>query len=101
MNKLLKNEFALSRASRVLWFGSLIVFLMVSIVSYFHLYNGIEDIVRDQAVSSITNISQLNEDSVSRSIVNRRTLLEMLAARIEKREMYDIDDILAELDGFS
>ncbi|MDO5136707.1 MAG: EAL domain-containing protein [Eubacteriales bacterium] len=100
MYKALKDEFGLSKNKKILWFMGLIIFLGSSVFIYFSLYFNIRTTVRTQAVNSITNISQLNEDSVSRSILNREILLRMISTMMEKRGVKDLDGILPDLADF-
>ncbi|MDO5134731.1 MAG: EAL domain-containing protein [Eubacteriales bacterium] len=100
MEKAIRGEFVMSKTQRRLWLLGLTVFLGLSVFIYFKLYANVMDIVRSQAVNSITNISELNEDSLSRSIRNRELLIEMISYRLSKREVEDVDIILRELQDF-
>ncbi|MDO5142390.1 MAG: EAL domain-containing protein [Eubacteriales bacterium] len=76
------------------------LFLVLSALFAVGVYTATNDLVRTQAVRSITNISQLNRDSVSRALTNRRTMIETLVARIEEQHIEDVSDILRELTYF-
>lgn len=100
MDNTIKREFALKQSTKILCLIGLIIFLVTSVIVCTKLYSNIKTIVRNQAVSSITNISQLNEDSVSLSIINRYKLVEMIAENLSNHNMKDVDSILKELKNF-
>ena len=100
MEKAINGEFALSRRQKIVLFLGLVCFLVLSIATYFRLYSNVRTIVSQQAISSITNISQLNEDSVSVAIHNRSALMDMISMRLTRRNAMEIDGILRELEDF-
>lgn len=103
MNKtkeILKKEVFLSRkASAGIVTGVLLIFCL-SFIFCFSLQSATHKIVNNQAVKSIDHISQLNKDSIVRAIENRRLLMEMLSKRIEKTNLYNIEDITNTLEDY-
>lgn len=100
MDKIIKDQFRMSGKDRAVRLAALLLSLALSVFIFFRLYTEVRNIVREQAVKSITNISQLNEDSVSRSIVNRCRLLELISDRVGRRKIEDKSLILRELEDF-
>ena len=101
MEKILKKEIGLSRKNIVRLIMCAGIFLALSYYIFVSLYSNVKTIVTEHAVSSITNISQLNEESITRAITNRKALLETIAERLERRGIYEIDGILDEMEDFS
>ncbi|MDO5147611.1 MAG: EAL domain-containing protein [Eubacteriales bacterium] len=100
MNRVIKNEFGISKKVKIILLLGVLVFFSLSVFIYVKLYTDIKKIVRRQAVDSIRNISELNADSVSRSITNRKILLDTIAARIMSKDMWSADAILRDIEGY-
>ncbi|MDO5134535.1 MAG: EAL domain-containing protein [Eubacteriales bacterium] len=100
MEKTLKNEFGLSRRSRAGIAAVMALFLLTSAFVYAKLYRGIEEVAKNQAVRSVTNISELNADSVSRALRNRQALLESFAINLSRKKIRDLEKILSEMDVY-
>lgn len=97
MKKTLYNEFGLSRGAKLWLVVMMTGFLFVSAFLYGKLYNKVRETVADQAVGSVTNISQLNADSVSRSLKNRQVLLETFAENLSMLRSDNWDFILSRM----
>ncbi|MDO5147490.1 MAG: EAL domain-containing protein [Eubacteriales bacterium] len=100
MDKMLKNELGLSKAMKFWMTVGLTSLLVVSVYFCYRLYFITRTAVREQAIRSITNISQLNKDSVSRPIANRRIMMEMVSSRMEDEKLEGVDEILNMLEGY-
>ncbi|MDO5146636.1 MAG: EAL domain-containing protein [Eubacteriales bacterium] len=100
MEELIKNEFGMSKGVKISFAAGLTIFFFISIFVYYSLYNNIEEIVTAQTINSITNISELNVDAVSRAIANRKTLLEAFAINLERKQSKDYDAILREMETY-
>ena len=90
----------MKKRTKIVIVAGLISFFFLSVAFCFHMYSDTRKIVRNQAIRSITNISQLNEESVTKSIENRKMLLQTIAVRLERRNIEDVDVILRELADF-
>ncbi|MDO5134723.1 MAG: EAL domain-containing protein [Eubacteriales bacterium] len=99
-DRILKKELSLSRRDLIGIAIGMAAFYILSIVFCFGIYSSTKGIVSRQAARSITNISQLNKDSVSGSLMNLRALLETLSVRLEESEEEDGEAILRELEDF-
>lgn len=97
MNNMLKNEMGISRKNKILIVCGLIMFFAVSVFVYHGIYLNTKEVVQEQAVSSITNISQLNKDALFMSINNRRILLQTISERLTSKNIKDVDIILDNL----
>ncbi|MDO5147499.1 MAG: EAL domain-containing protein [Eubacteriales bacterium] len=97
MNKIIKNEFGLSKKDKTALAMGMLIFFSLSLFIYFGLYKVITELVKNQSVKNIVNISELNEDSVSRAIANRKTLLESFSINIARRKMDNKEAILNEM----
>ena len=99
-DKILKQEMTLRKKTLVGIAIAMTIFYILSIAFCVSVHSATKNVIQDQAVRSITNISQLNKDSVSRAITNRRTLLETLSIRLSQRGTSEPEDILHELADF-
>lgn len=97
MKEILKDELRMSKKLRIIVTISTIIFCISSIVISYELYKAINEVVSKRAVNSITNISELNVDSVSREIENTRILLETFADNISAQESVDVEKVLNEM----
>ncbi|MDO5147286.1 MAG: EAL domain-containing protein [Eubacteriales bacterium] len=100
MEKILKNELGLKKGEKIAIAVGLTIFLALSVVFCVCAYSDTKRIVQEQAVRSISNISQLNEESITRSVENRRLLLKTITSRLERKKIYDVEAILQELQDF-
>lgn len=78
----------------------MLIIYVLSAVFCFGIHSRTKKIISSQAIRSMENISQLNKDSISHAINNRRLLMEMLAARTEKVQVYEIDAIMEVLSDY-
>lgn len=99
MDHVLKKEFGLSRKMKITFTVCMLVFLCLSVFVYFKIYTDIIKVVRNQAVNSITNISELNVDSISRAITNRQLLLGTISSKLRDQEIRDMDVLLENLES--
>ena len=101
MDKVFNNEFRMGNKIKAVMLLLALVFVIAVVTVYGSISKRTRQIVTDQAISSITNISQLNRDTISRSIDNRALLLQVLVERITDKGVTDIEPMLAGLRGFS
>lgn len=100
VDKVMKDEFRIDRRAKILIIISIILFCFISVFMSLKLYNDINRIVKRQAIDSITNISELNVNSVLRAIDNSQRLLMTFADDFVHRENYNIDAALKEMKPF-
>ncbi|MDO5135700.1 MAG: EAL domain-containing protein [Eubacteriales bacterium] len=100
MDRMLKKELGLTKAHKMVMGLGLTALLTLSLFFCYRLYFNTREALRQHAIRSITNISQLNKDSVSRPITNRRVMLETVSARLEREGLEDVQDILDVLEGY-
>ena len=100
MDKLLSKELGMSKWMKTVVALGVSAFFILSVIFCVRSYSVTRGVVRDQAVRSITNISQLNEESITKSVSNRKLLLETIALRLQRRNVEDVDLILRELLDF-
>ncbi|MDO5134728.1 MAG: EAL domain-containing protein [Eubacteriales bacterium] len=101
MEKLLKDEFGLDKKLRLRLGVGLAVFLGATVLACFGLYFSTRSVIVKQVTSNVANVSQLNEDSISRAIVNRKVLMRAIADRVVERNIEDVDAILRELVAYA
>ena len=101
MDEMLQGELSLSKASKRTITVTLVVFLLISLAFCALLYSSTRTMVRGQAIRMVTNLCQLNEDSLYRAFQNRTLMLEALSNRLSKREIFDTPGVLAELEDFA
>ena len=94
MEETIKNKFGLSTKGKVYVVSGLVTFCLVSVIIFFGLFTVIKGIVTRQAINSITNISELNIDSISKSINNKRTLLETFSIDFARKKTKNRKEIL-------
>lgn len=100
MEKTIQKEFKLSWQVRLTLALGFFIFFIISVFVYGKLYKQIGISVREQAVASISNISELNASSVNRSIENRQSLMKILAKRAEAKRLERMDVLLMEIETF-
>lgn len=100
MDRFLKDELGLSKAMKLGMTAIVAVIVLFSLFLGKSLYKTADDTVKNQAIKSITNISQLNKDAIKRELQNRQLLQQTIAQRIEKRGIDNIEEILQEMDDF-
>ena len=86
-DQILTKEMQMSKRSITLITLGVALFYAVSIAFCYWVHFTSREIVSGQAIRSITNISQLNKDSVYRAITNHKMLLESIARRMEKHDL--------------
>lgn len=100
MEKILKKELSLGKATLV---GVTFVFAFFFALSIFfcaRMYSRTEDIVMEQAAENMANISQLNESSIARAIGHREAFLRMISAQFTERGVDTVNEILKELGAY-
>ena len=100
MDEAIKEQFRFSKKAKAAMVISLIIFFCISAFIYKKIYTDIRAIVTKQAIDSITNISELNVDSVSTSIQNIRALLETISGRLSKKQPESVEEVLEEMKGY-
>ena len=100
MKDALKHEFRMNGRTKFILLIIVLVFLFLSSLVYNRHYAQTKEIVTEQAISSVTNISQLNKQAVSRAIDNRLILLGVLAQKLEDNGVYDVDTILRAMHSY-
>lgn len=98
--QILKREMRLSKKTKVRIGIAVSFFCILSVIFCFFIYRATKKTLNAMATQSITNISRLNKDSVSRAIDNRNTLMETLADRLGRKGIEEPQEILAELTDF-
>lgn len=101
MEKFLERQLGLSKAKKAGMAIGFLVFLVLSFLFCGILYRSSGNIVKKQSLASLKNICELNEDSITRAFQNREIMLENIAHRIEKREIYNVDGIMSEIEDFA
>ncbi|MDO5142501.1 MAG: EAL domain-containing protein [Eubacteriales bacterium] len=97
LEKLLSKELRPNKwVRRISWIG-LVALVALSLAFSTTLYRSAKTTVRTQAVRNLTNIVQLNEDSLTRELQHREDLLRMTATRLEQHKIYDVATILEEM----
>ena len=88
MEKVLRKKFRMSRKAR---FGMLIcvfLFLVASGYVYRSIHDNIQTAIMQDAEQNVTNIGQLNADSIYKELYNRSLLLQSIADNLTDNETY-------------
>ncbi|MDO5141474.1 MAG: EAL domain-containing protein [Eubacteriales bacterium] len=85
MEKLLLKEFKAGKMMRMMLLGGAVLFVFLTTQVFGTLYNSVQENVRQQAIDSVTNISELNAESIKQTIEERQNLIEALAIQLGDR----------------
>lgn len=94
-------DHSLKRQLSTMMFLIFIVFIVIGIISVDYYKNNIQSWVHKEAKSTLENISAQNVKSIQREIQKKQKLLKYIAISIEKKDEFNIDTILEELNMFS
>ena len=100
MDKILKKELGVSKRLKAGVAVGMTVLLVLSFIFCQQLFQKTRNTVKDQAIRSITNISQLNKDAMMRAIQNRQLLMQTIALKFQKRGVDTVDEMLYELKDY-
>ena len=100
MDKVLKREFGITRANRIVLLFSVTMFALVTIVIYHWVIGDIVTDALEEGRANMTNICELNAELVDKEIENRRYMMASIANYMRDSRIEDRERILVKLQAF-
>lgn len=101
MGRALRNEFGMSRKSRIGIAVILAGFLITTIVVFENLHNHIKEVIMEESENDIANTSALNRDAIYKDLENRQILLKSIGDSISSDKSSSLDRILEKMKFYS